>query len=166
MFERRMVARRLVAATWRVAVVRAFLAWLPLAVATTGIALLVAVTAQQVIRGGANEPQLQLAEDAAARLEAGAAPSAVLPADRVDLVRSLAPYVMVFDTAGHLVASSATLDGAAPSYPPGVLANTRGPAGNRITWQPGPGLRFATVAMPWRGGYVVTGRSLREAERR
>jgi hypothetical protein len=140
--------------------------WAPLAAAATGLALLVAVAAQQVIRSGANEPQVQLAEDAAARLDAGTSPAAVVPPGTVDLARSLAPYLLVFDDGGALLAGSATLHGQAPSFPAGALASARARGENRVTWQPEPGVRSATVAVPWHGGYVVAGRSLREEEAR
>jgi hypothetical protein len=147
-------------------VARALLVWVPLAVAATGLALLVAVTVQQVIRTGADEPQVQLAEDAAARLDAGAAPAAVVPPATVDLARSLAPYVLVFDGRGTLLAGSATVHGQAPDFPSGVLASARARGENRVTWQPEADVRSATVTVPWHGGYVVAGRSLREPEAR
>jgi hypothetical protein len=43
-----------------------FLRWLPLAVAITILAGLVYATVQQSLRQGANDPQIQLAEDTAA----------------------------------------------------------------------------------------------------
>src|SRR5436190_8138570 len=156
----------LLARHWPRAVARAILIWVPLAVAATGLALLVDVAAQQVIRTSADEPQVQLAEDAAAHLDAGATPVGVVPPGTVDLARSLAPYVLVFDDRGALLAGSATLHGQAPSFPSGVLASARARGENRVTWQPEAGVRSATVTVPWRGGYVVAGRSLREAEAR
>ena len=35
-----------------------------------------------------------------------------------------------------------------------------------MTWQPRSGVRVATVAIPWTGGTVVAGRSLRAIETR
>ena len=40
--------------------------WLPLAIATAGLCALVYLTEQQSLRMGANDPQIQMAEDAAA----------------------------------------------------------------------------------------------------
>jgi hypothetical protein len=34
-----------------------------------------------------------------------------------------------------------------------------------VTWQPRPGVRIASVTVPWHGGTVLAGRSLREVER-
>jgi hypothetical protein len=84
----------------------------------------------------------------------------------VELERSLAPYVLVYDERGELLAGSATLHGRAPVYPAGALATARSRGSNRVTWQPEPGVRSATVVIPWRDGTVVAGRSLREEERR
>jgi hypothetical protein len=33
-----------------------------------------------------------------------------------------------------------------------------------VTWQPRPGVRIATVTVPWNGGTVLAGRSLRLVE--
>ena len=35
-----------------------------------------------------------------------------------------------------------------------------------MTWQPRPGVRVATVSVPWSGGTVTAGRSLRLVEER
>jgi hypothetical protein len=79
---------------------RAFAIWLPVSAAATVVILLISVAAQQDLRRGANDPQIQLAEDAAAQLDAGATPAAVLPPEHVDMAHSLAPFVIVFDRQG------------------------------------------------------------------
>src|ERR1700716_2868565 len=76
--------------------VRAAALWVPLAVAVTGLSAVVYGAVQQDLRQGANDPQIQMAEDAAAKLNAGAAPSAVVPSDQIELNGSLQSYVMVF----------------------------------------------------------------------
>jgi hypothetical protein len=35
---------------------------------------------------------------------------------------------------------------------------------DKVTWQPRPRVRIATVSVPWRGGTVTAGRSLRVVE--
>lgn len=136
------------------------------AVLATLAAGLVFVTTQQVLRLGANDPQLQIAEDAAAALDAGATPAAVVGAAKVDVAASLAPFVVVFDAAGHVLATDGALDGAAPAPPSGVLASAAKGTPNMVTWQPRPGVRVASVTVRWKGGTVFAGRSLREVERR
>jgi hypothetical protein len=145
---------------------RAVTLWVPIAVAVTGLTAVVYGAVQQDLRQGANDPQIQMAEDAAARLNAGAPPDAVVPAESIDLAGTLRPYVMVFDGSGHLVASSAQLNGQAPPFPPSVFDQVRNGGQDRITWQPAPGVRGAVVVQPWRDGFVVVGRSLRLVEER
>jgi hypothetical protein len=144
----------------------AALVWVPLAVAVTGVSAAVYGVVQQDLRQGANDPQIEMAEDAAARLDGGAAPAAILPTEPVELSSSLRPYVMVFDRSRELVASSATLNTQPPPFPPSVFDNLGGKGQDRITWQPAPGVRSATVVQSWRGGFVVVGRSLRLVEER
>ena len=140
--------------------------WLPFAVAITGLCGLVFLEMQQVIRQSANDPQIQMAEDAAARLAAGAAADATVPRATVDIASSLAPFVIVYDAQDRVIASSATLDGATPRLPEGVLAAARQSGDDRVTWEPTPGVRIAAVVVPYHGGAVLAGRSLREVERR
>jgi hypothetical protein len=62
---------------------RMVLAFVPLAVLATCLAGLIYVVVQQDLRTGANDPQRQLAEDAATKLNAGVAPSAIVTAPRL-----------------------------------------------------------------------------------
>jgi hypothetical protein len=136
----------------------------PTAVGLTVLALLVAVATQQDLRQGANDPQQQLAEDAATRLDAGEAPETVVRGPEVDLAASLSPFVAVYRTDGTIVASDGLLDGGLPDPPSGILATARSAGVDRVTWQPRSGVRIALVAVPWSGGTVVAGRSLRRVE--
>lgn len=124
---------------------------------------------QTVLRLGAEDPQLQLADDLAARLEQGTTAANAVPATPVDLNRSLAPFVMAFDADGRPLASQAALDGAIPVPPRGVFDYVRTHGIDRITWQPRRGLRIATIIQRVdgpKGGYVVAGRSMRIVEDR
>jgi hypothetical protein len=108
--------------------------FLPLAVLATATCGLAYAETQQALRSGANDPQLQLAEDAGARLDAGATPSSVVdPSPPVDLARSLAPFVIVFDAQGQILASNASLDGGQPAPPSGVLDAARPGTPNAVT---------------------------------
>ena len=141
--------------------------WLPLAVVATVLAGTAFTIDQQILRTGANDPQVQLAEDAAAELQAGANPAAVLPSAHVDIAGSPASWVMVYGPDRKQLAGSARLDGKVVEYPTSVLDNA--PAGGRrdeVTWQPRPGVRAATVVVGFKGGWVVAGRSLRLVEDR
>lgn len=148
----------------------ALLVWLPVAVAVTvGIGAAYGI-GQQVLRSGANDPQTQIAEDTAARLTDGTSPRAVVAGPTVDLARSLATSVTVLDAAGHVVESTAMLNGRVPLPPVGALRVAEGGVTNTFTWQPQPGVRQAAVVVPYRtpagAGAVIVSRSLRLVEER
>src|SRR5437773_8788820 len=82
------------------------------AAAATIASMFVYAAVQQTYRSGANDPQVQLAQDATARLLAGAPTNTVLPRDTVDLSFSLAPFVIVYDAADRPVIGSGRLEGA------------------------------------------------------
>jgi hypothetical protein len=149
---------------------RAVALWLPAAVGATLVAGLTYVSVQQSYRQNANDPQLQLAEDAAARLSSGDAPAAVVGGSRVDVATSLAPFVVVYGPDGQVLAASGSLDGQAPTPPAGVLQAAHDGGSNMVTWEPRDGVRQAVEVVPWSSssgsGTVLAGRSLREVERR
>jgi hypothetical protein len=143
--------------------------WLIVGLVTTAFCGLVYVTVQQMLRQGANDPQIQMAEDIARELENGGIIPAVMPANQVDLAHSLAPFVILFNDQGTQIASSGRLGGQSPAIPGGVLDYTRRHGEDRITWQPEPGVRIASVVIAYTGanpGFVLVGRSMREVERR
>lgn len=147
----------------------AILRWIPIAVTLGVVALLVYGAVQQDLRQSANDPQIQIAENAAVALAAGQTSESVLPAERVDLGSNLAPFVIVYDQYGAVRASSATLSGVVPALPAGVLGDVAKHGENRITWQPSPHVRVAAVIVPYSGsqpGFVLAGRSLRLIEER
>lgn len=148
---------------------KAFRVWIPLAVLATLLAGLVYASVQYSLRSGADDPQIQIAEDAAYGLEKGVRPSFVLPPYNVEISRSLAPYVIIFNSKGDYLASSATLDGKPPLLPVGVFTHAQNKGIHKVTWQPRPGVRSAVVIVPFKGrdnGFVVAGRSLTEVEKR
>jgi hypothetical protein len=129
----------------------------------------VAVAVQQNYRMSADDPQIQMTQDAAtsiaiARQEV-VAERARYP--RVDVARSLAPWLAVYDRRSNLLEGSATLDGTGLLPPAGVFQSARTSLDDRVTWQPRPGVRAAIVVRQTAdGGFVVAGRSLREVEKR
>jgi hypothetical protein len=141
--------------------------WIPLAVVISALCGLVYLAVQQELRQSANDPQIQIAEDAGRALENGAAADSQVPADPVAVESSLAPFVMVFDDSGKVAGSSATLRGETPQLPAGVLDYVRTHGEDRVTWQPESGVRIAAVVVRINGahpGFVLAGRSLREVE--
>ncbi|MBU6388866.1 hypothetical protein KGQ72_03275 [Patescibacteria group bacterium] len=171
---------------------RAFALWMPFLVAITGFFLFAVWAVQQNYRQSLNDPQVQMAEDAAASLAANYLPAAVVPrtnpqsagAPSIEMSTSLAPWITVYDASGTPLESSATLDGAPPQLPQGVF--DRGtwkrvyaewgialsvPANEtRFSWQPRPGVRQAVVLVQFQAphgtGYVAAGRNTREVENR
>ena len=146
---------------------------------------------QQVLRQGANDPQIALAGDLVARLEQGVAPAEAVPTGPVDMARSLSPFVIAYDDQGRPLASQAQLDGIIPVPPSGVFDFVRQHGEERVSWQPrlgavsnrdakssldgriapplGHGIRIAAVIQRVNGahpGFVLAGRSLREVEAR
>lgn len=146
---------------------RAFALWLPAAAAATVVAAFAFVAVQQGYRTSADDPQIQLAEDAARALGAGASPREVTSGPQVDMAASLAPWVVVFAPDGTPIAGTGLFDGHLPEAPSGVLADAR--AGEvSLTWEPQSGVRSAIVAVPYgdQGGVVLAGRSLKAVEER
>lgn len=126
---------------------------------------LVYLVAQQTVRLGANEHPIQLAIDTAINLEKGQSAAQAVPANNVDIAKSLSPFVMVFDINKNLLATSGMMGSSKPAYPNGVLDSIDKNGEDRVTWQPQPGLHYATVAIKFNGGYIVAGRSLSETEK-
>ena len=91
--------------------------WLPLAVAVTVLAGTAFTIGQQILRRDANDPQVQLAEDAAARLQSGAGPGDVTPSGQTDIAGSLAPWPLVYGPDRKLIAGSAQLAGKPAELP-------------------------------------------------
>jgi hypothetical protein len=124
---------------------------------------------QQVLRMGANDPQVQLAGDLAAELEQGVSPADAMPAGHVDIAHSLAPFLIAYDQTGKPIASQGTLDGSIPAPPKGVFDYALKNGEDRPTWTPRGGVRLATVVRRVGGahpGFVLAGRSLSEVQQR
>ena len=115
-------------------------------------------------RQGADDPQIQMAWDAAYALDHGRTIEEIVPGEMVDMDRSLAPFYIIFNSAEQPVAASGSLNDSLQTVPEGVLAYAKQNGENRLTWQPQPGTRIAAVIVPYRDGFVLAGRNLREVE--
>ncbi|HEY4956130.1 MAG TPA: hypothetical protein VII02_14725 [Gemmatimonadaceae bacterium] len=143
--------------------------WVQLSALATALSLMVYVSAQQIGRQMADDPQVQIARDARDALASGAAAETVVPSAKVELTRSLSPWVTVLNDSGKAIASSATLNGQAAAVPSGVIDYVRTSGENRVTWQPQRGVRMATITVRVAGNptrFVTAGRSLDETEGR
>lgn len=162
---------------------RVFLKWLPLGVAVTLVCGLVYVTVQQNYRQSLNDPQIQMAEDAAAELSSGKEIDEVVPTNIVDMTSSLSPWLAVYTNTGVPLLSSGKLNGELPQLPPGVFSTStwKGyaedrfsmqvpPDETRFTWQPASNVRQAVVLVHFDSangiGFVAAGRNMREVENR
>jgi hypothetical protein len=152
------------------------------ALVLSGIATILALALyaipQQVLRNGANDPQIQMATDLAAALNRygvsdGLHHDALLQSGGglVDMTRSLAPFLIVYDDQGRPLRATAELNGGTPAPPAGVFDYVRQHGEERVSWQPilgsAHGVRVAAVVERVGGaqpGFVLAGRSLREVE--
>lgn len=121
--------------------------------------------AQQSLRQGANDPQIQLAEDAAAQLDGGVQPQHLVSGS-VDIASSLAPFIVIYDNDGKAIAATGQLNSELPSVPQGILTAAANRAYHTVTWQPEAGVRVAAVTVKAKNYYVLSGRSLKEVEKR
>jgi hypothetical protein len=133
------------------------------------------VAIQQSIRMGVNDQEVQLTDDLSAAIAAGAKPTDLDPGRPIDMAKSLAPVVALFDAAGKQIVSSALVNGKPLSVPAGVFEAARAKGEDRLTLEPAPGVRLAAVVRYYDGagqtgtttaGFALAARSLREAERR
>ncbi|HEV8403834.1 MAG TPA: hypothetical protein VGQ31_12470 [Candidatus Limnocylindrales bacterium] len=145
---------------------RAVAFFLPSAAALTLAIGLTYVAVQQDLRIGADEIPQRLAEDAIRALDANADPATVVGAGPVGIETSLDPFTAVYDSQGTLLASNGALDGRSLAVPRGIQRSAEATGRDAVTWQPRQGVRVAVVALPWHGGTVVAGRSLRSIETR
>ncbi len=145
-------------------------AWVVGAVLLTAIGIVVYGVGQQAARRAVDDVPRAMLEQTRGRLSSGVTPSAAVGGPTVDLTNSDAPFVLVYDSDHALVASSATVAGAVPKLPPGVLDAAVARGEDRVSWQPRPDVREAVVAAPWRSataqGVVVAGASLAATEDR
>lgn len=139
--------------------------WLIIMFLVTFSSSLIYLITQQTLRLGANEQPVQLATDTALKLENGQNAQQAIPADKVNIAQSLAPFVMVFNKNNNLVATSGMMGNRSPVYPIGVFAAVNKNGEDRVTWQTQTGLRYATVAIKYSEGYIVAGKSLSETEK-
>ena len=136
---------------------------LTLAVVLTLVGATGALTMQQMLRRGANQPQIDMADWYAGEIAAGEAPGDVIPPGYVDLERSQQPFVIFYDEQGKPGAGTGYLDQNLPAPPAGVFDFARSHGSEKVTWQPRPGVRIATVVkhVTNKGsGFILAGRSL------
>lgn len=122
---------------------------------------------QQMLRKGANQPQIQMADSYVAQVASGSKPEEVIPRGAVDLQQSLEPFAIFYNDTGTPMRANGYLNQTIPTPPAGVFSYLRAHNADAITWQPQPGVRIASEIRRVTGanpGFVLTGRSLRVVE--
>ena len=139
------------------------------ALVLTGLATVLALALyaipQQVLRRGADDPQVEMADNLVFQLEQGITAGNAIPSGKIEIAHSLSPFVIAFDDQGHPIASQAALNGETPALAKGTLDYVREHGEYRFTWKPGGATRIAAVVQRVHGdhpGFVLAGRSLRE----
>ena len=84
---------------------------MPIAAAARLMAVLASVLTQQHLTVAVSDPRVQVAEHAVARLDSGTDARSIVPAKTVGIASSSDPYLVVFDRARRVTASSAALHG-------------------------------------------------------
>ncbi len=144
---------------------RRVLPWLAGAAVVTALFGSLYIAVQQVERLGADDAPQRLASQVASELRGGS--RSVFSPRTVDLSSGLAAFVIVYDSGDRPVSGNGELDGQLASVPRGVLDDTRRDRSvHHVTWQPEPGLRFATVEIAVGDRVVLAGQSLSPAEAR
>ena len=147
-----------------------FINWIAYAAIITLMCGIIYITVQQNFRMNANDPQYQMVEDAANTLSNGADPKSLIPSTtNVEISKSLAPFFIIYDDAGNIAATNATLNGKPIKIPAGVITYIQKNGSDAASWQPQPGVRQAMVGLhttTGKGYIVVAGRSLRKVEER
>ncbi len=139
--------------------------WLTAAVLISLIFGTIYTVSQQILRLNANDPQIQLAQDAATTLNNKKIPSIDI-SNRVDVANSLSPFIVIYSKSGKPIVGNGYLNGSLPNIPIGVLKNSEDKSYNFVTWQPNDQLRIASVEVSANNYFVLSGRSLREVEKR
>jgi hypothetical protein len=140
-----------------------FRLWFVSLVLLTLIAGFAYIVVQQNYRQSANYPQITMAKEVAAQLNAG---KKYTPAKTIDIAQEPVPFTIIYSEHGEVLASDARLDGLTPRLPNGVLNYTQQHGINKVTWEPKSGVRIAAVVVPFSRGFVLVGKSLYETELR
>lgn len=146
-------------------------AWLPFAVLASFVIGTGYAVVQYAVRQSANDPQMQLAEDWAGQIASGTELGHLNLGAFIDPALSLAPFGIVYDQDGNIVASSVSAP-SAMKQPDGVFDTVDAAPKNEAhyTWQPASGERYATVmkraVYQDKSYYVLSGRNLKVVEER
>lgn len=141
-----------------------FIIWVLLMMVATFTVGIVYITMQQTVRLSSNEIALSSAKEVLIKLQNGSTTEQAIP-EKTDASITLTPFVLVYDNNENMVISSATMNGEILNYPKGVLKEIETHNENRVTWQTSNGLRYASVGIKYKDGYIIGAVSLTEKEK-
>ncbi len=128
------------------------------------------VVGRQVLRMGANDPQMEIIESFYETLSQGQDPALFGSIPPVDMQKGLTPFVNIYDGEGKFVAGNGKLGEASPAPLKGVFDSAKTKGKTTFTWQPQKGVRIASVIKSYsagdKQGFILAGKSLRETENR
>ncbi len=146
--------------------------WFPLVITLTMVTMFVFIGVQFSARTGANDPQVQMADEVVQSLSKDIVPAIFMSEDTIAIESDLSPYIVVFDANRSPIMGNGLLNGELPTLPSGVFDRTLQAGESRFTWSPESGVRHASVLRHYQdernilSGYVLSGRSLQEPEYR
>ena len=146
---------------------RTLILFLAIEAIISSFCLLVYVSVQQSYRTNADDPQIQIARDLKMKYSKSGLDSLSDVKDKIEISTSLSPFYIIYDENAKPVASNALLYNNMHQLPLGVFRAAKENGENKISWQPSPGLRFATIIVNVTGkfnGYILSGRSMLETE--
>lgn len=137
---------------------RILITWLPFAVGITLIAGAAYFFVPHFAAATSSGPLSRMAERIAADLDAGKQPQDTLPSgESPEISEATSPYVVVVDTKGGMLASSAKFNGQPLVIPPGMFTFVSDTGWDGAEWLPAPGVRQELSIRRFQSGYVVVG---------
>ncbi len=126
---------------------------------------------QQSTRMAADDLPLATSQSVQRQLSAGAQPPDAVPNIKTDLQTDSTVFVTITDNSRRILATSAILKASNPLPPAGVFDYAQAHGSDQFTWQPAPGVRLATRVISYSAssgtsGFIITGQSLSQAEKR
>ena len=120
---------------------------------------------QQQGRMSMNDPLISIVQINRAQIAQHVEPSTLAVGVGVDLSMYEGAFITFYGLDKSVIATSATLSGKALKVPVGALDYVRTHGHSMVTWQPAPGLRFATYTEYVPGfGYINAAQSLKQVE--
>ncbi len=120
---------------------------------------------QQQNRVQANDIPTMLAQETVNSLaDGGSIPEGYF--GRMNVLKTSAPFVMIYDKKGVPIAGSGYLAGKIAELPAGVIKHAKPGKNHAVTWAPVKDKRFATVTVASDSYYVVAAQSLTNVESR